>query len=110
MDKLDKILLQYLPDTGLCARGRRIQADRRVQLRAEILAWFLNEAINNVTVHKEEYRDIDPYLIVDEMQMDIERIWYPPAVAWNAKGVHMKEESEKELSRKGSVPTLPKRP
>lgn len=92
MDKLDKILLQYLPDTGLCARGRRIQADRRARLKAAIQLHFLAQAVTQQPVPKfatggtlsgnlravigeREGRE----LIIDEMQME-------------------------ELGRKGSVP------
>lgn len=45
MDRLDKILLEHLPDTGLCARGKRIQADRRGRMKAAILMWFLAESM-----------------------------------------------------------------
>lgn len=40
MDKLDKILLEHLPDTGLCQRGKARQADRRKALRKDIVRWL----------------------------------------------------------------------
>lgn len=84
MDKLDKILLQYLPDTGLCARGRRIQADRRARMKAAIQLWFIAEYMprrpvpslvpggtcfgNLIAVVGERE---GPELIIDEMQLDL---------------------------------------
>lgn len=83
MDKLDKILLQYLPDTGLCARGRRIQADRRDRLKAAIQLHFLAQAVTQRPVPKfstggtlsGNLRAVigereGPELIIDEMQME----------------------------------------
>lgn len=57
MDKLDKLLLEHLPDTGLCARGRRIQADRRARMKAAIEEWG------------REQNKTDE-LIIDEMQLE----------------------------------------
>lgn len=83
MDLLDKLLLQYLPDTGLCARGRRIQADRRDRLKAAIQLWFIAEytprrpvpsLVPGGTISGNLRAVIGeregPELIIDEMQME----------------------------------------
>ena len=67
MDALDKILLQHLPDTGLCARGKAKQADRRYKLKAAILS----------LLHKNDYVQVDDgtvysgFVVIDEKQLGV---------------------------------------
>jgi hypothetical protein len=82
MDELDKILLQHLPDTGLCERSKVKQEQRRRNLKLAVLGYMINQARNpNAVVTKEggtirafmeaqSGNNHGPELIIDEMQLD----------------------------------------
>lgn len=90
MDELDKILLQHLPDTGLCDRSKVKQAERRRKLKVAFMLLIMNygkRPIPNEFVTKEGQPftsggvcngptvallsdNHGPELIIDELQFD----------------------------------------
>lgn len=76
MKTLDQIIYKFLPDDGLCERGKKKQADRREKLKQAIIQAYVLTEISNQISHRSDpvsyFGEVRvPDLIIDEIQLDL---------------------------------------